>query len=396
MLVIFIRLPPGSNPGAFILARFGLFAKLDLLPDGTCKIVLWFKGNDLHPGVAPTVHPSVRKEGLAQLAEQINSVKPVNRVVYVCYPSQDLCHRDVPMMDYDRTLNSSGPSNNFHWYSSQGSPALGSVEDCRTRLRWDSEMDWWNKAVMRREKPRFPPETTEVEELDEESGETILVSRTFPHPSFPFLEHGVLHYNPWDNQEFFAEMQAAWVRHHVRSDDYYLSMTKYQYRFGQAQAQQEYLENQSNGVVTITNMIQGLAIIVKPVQPNQASLSGSGAVPSSYPAVRTNDNRGKRKTSNDLTSEHRSKQPRADKEHLAESSQEASRAPSPSSHSMSAREGPLSSAGRRPFDPEGESEVEGKDDDEEDDDEEELEVPSYEVAMIVGHEVENGKTRYNV
>ncbi|KAJ8080883.1 hypothetical protein PM082_017718 [Marasmius tenuissimus] len=131
MLVIL----PGSDPGAFILTRFGLFAKLDLLPDGTCKIVLWFKGNDLHSGVAPTVHPSVRKEGLAQLAEQINSVKPVNRVVYVCYPSQDLCHRDVPMMDYDRTLNSSGPSNNFHWYSSQGSPALGSVEDCRTRLR---------------------------------------------------------------------------------------------------------------------------------------------------------------------------------------------------------------------------------------------------------------------
>ncbi|KAJ8091344.1 hypothetical protein PM082_015062 [Marasmius tenuissimus] len=126
-------------------------------------------------------------------------------------------------------------------------------------------------------------------------------------------------------------MRAAWVRHHICSDDYYLSMTKYQYHFGQAQAQQEYLKNQSDRVVTITNMIQGLAIIVKLVQPNQVSLSGSGAVPSSYPAVRTNDNRGKRKTSNNLTSEHWSKQPRA---------------------------------------------------------EEELEVPSYEVAMIVGHEVE--------
>ncbi|KAJ8080884.1 hypothetical protein PM082_017719 [Marasmius tenuissimus] len=101
---------------------------------------------------------------------------------------------------------------------------------------------------------------------------------------------------------------------------------KYQYRFGQAQAQQEYLENQSDGVVTITNMIQGLAII-----------------------------------------------PRADEEHLAESSQEASRAPSPSSHSTGAQERPLSSAGRRPFNPEEESEVEDEDDDKEDDDKEELE-----------------------
>ncbi|KAK1217136.1 hypothetical protein PQX77_020218 [Marasmius sp. AFHP31] len=83
MLVIFIRLSKGSDPGAFILAHFGLYAKLELLPDGMCKIILWFKGNDLHSGVAPTVHPSIRWAGLPQLAEEINAVDPINRVVYV-------------------------------------------------------------------------------------------------------------------------------------------------------------------------------------------------------------------------------------------------------------------------------------------------------------------------
>ncbi|KAK1222943.1 hypothetical protein PQX77_014220 [Marasmius sp. AFHP31] len=396
MLVIFIRLPKGSDPGAFILARFGLYAKLELLPDSTCKIILWFKGNDLHSGVAPTVHPSVRQAALAQLAEQINAVDRINRVVYVCYPSEDLCHRKVPMMNYPSTINFSGPSSNHHWYDSQGCPALGSVIDCRTRLRWDADMEWWNQAVMRGEKPQFPSQETFIEERDEESGEFNLVAHTFPRPSFPFLEHGVLEYNPYDHQEFFASWRAAWVRLRTRSEQYYLSMTKYQYRWGQEQARLDFEENKAEyGVVVMTNLLQ--CTFEAPVQQNNTSLP-STTLPS-YPAARVNPDRGKRKTSNDITSEHRSKQSRADKEQPDSS---ADRISHPLSPNAATPDIPRVLSIRRVFNPDGESELDDEESDEDEgtDDEQDmedvLEVPSYDLSMIVNHDETDGILHFKV
>ncbi|KAJ8080893.1 hypothetical protein PM082_017728 [Marasmius tenuissimus] len=88
MLVVMIKLPPGSDPGAFILACFSFYVKFKLMPNGCCIFFLFFKGSDLHLGVAPTVHPLVCEAALAELAEHINKAKPVNHVVYIYYPSQ--------------------------------------------------------------------------------------------------------------------------------------------------------------------------------------------------------------------------------------------------------------------------------------------------------------------
>ncbi|KAL0062889.1 hypothetical protein AAF712_010210 [Marasmius tenuissimus] len=375
MLVVMIKLPPGSDPGAFILARFGLYAKFKLMPDGRCIFFLFFKGNDLHSGVAPTVHPSVREAALAELAEHINKAKPVNRVVYVCYPSQDLCRREVPMMTYPKEFNSSGPTTNFHWYVSQGSPALGTKRDCDIRLRWDTAMDSWNKAILRGEKPSLPPTTVSLEEMNPH-GEKVYVEHFYPNPTFPFLEHGVLSRNPLDHPEFFGLWRGRWKYHEVILDRYYLSMTKYQYRFGQEQARVEYERNKADGAYVMTNLASSTVA---------GEMSTSGArnairvvLPSSYAAVRRGA-RPKRQISKDATPQLPSKQPRT-QEHLSTSS-------SPEVQLM---------------DTDSEASDEDMDVDEDEDEdtvvdmEDELTVPYYELGLIVDCKVEDNVRYYKV
>ncbi|KAL0563384.1 hypothetical protein V5O48_018684, partial [Marasmius crinis-equi] len=390
MLVILIKLPPGSDPGAFILARFGLYAKLKLLPDGTCIVFLWFKGNDLHSGVAPTVHPSIRRAALSELAAQINQTKPINRVVYVCYPSEDLCHRTVPMMSYPTSLNSTAPSTNFHWYSKQGSPALGSNRDSRIRLWWDEIMESWNHAVSFGEKPEFPSGRKVREELNGEGVKESVLDE-YPLPSFPLLDLGILCKNPYDDEDFFSLWRGLWKRHWDLSDKYYLSMTKFQYRFGQAQAKQEYEENRVDGVIVVSTLAK--CAIEDPARPS-SSLPPLNLA-SSYPALHRNQ--VKRKLSNPLISEHPAKQRRMDTSLSAQSGPDESCSPTatlfPSSSHVGSAPDTIDAAATTPprrryvHNSEGESEI-GDSEDEEDDMEEELTVPLTDISFIVDSKVE--------
>ncbi|KAL0568259.1 hypothetical protein V5O48_013731 [Marasmius crinis-equi] len=390
MLVILIRLPPGSDPGAFILARFGLYAKLKLMPDGRCMVFLWFKGNDLHSGVAPTVHPSVRRAALAELAEHVNKEDRVNRVVYVCYPSEDLCHRRVPMMRYPDSFNSAGPSSNFHWYITQGSPALGSKRDTAVRLWWDDAMEFWNHALARGEKPEFPP-CKKLKEGSDEHGEKTLIADEYPLPTFPFLEHGALQRNPHDNPDFFGLWRGLWKRHINLSERYYLSMTKFQYRFGQDQARLEYEENHANGAFVMANLAESAV-----ENSNQASLSSQVPNPlPSYPAHRPERQKRKDFPEPELVPDHPSKRLRTNTEPPSSRStpqvQQTSPETTPSPHVAATAIDDTATQARRMYDPEGESETE---ENEEDNLEEEMEIPLSDISFIVDSEREDDGTLY--
>ncbi|KAL0957307.1 hypothetical protein HGRIS_001117 [Hohenbuehelia grisea] len=48
------RLPPGSDPGTFLLGRPGLYMR----ERDVVAAVLFFEGNDIHTGFAPSVEES--------------------------------------------------------------------------------------------------------------------------------------------------------------------------------------------------------------------------------------------------------------------------------------------------------------------------------------------------
>lgn len=75
----------GSDPGAFLFGRWGLYVRAAVQPDGQVRLFIWFKGNDLHSGVAPKADPTERQEFLSTLAGKL---KTVNRIVFVCYPNE--------------------------------------------------------------------------------------------------------------------------------------------------------------------------------------------------------------------------------------------------------------------------------------------------------------------
>lgn len=92
---------PGSDPGAFCLARCGLYVR-----EADCWIVfLVFRGNDLHSGFAPTSPPIP----ISDINALGNAAGP-NRVVYVKYPSRVATTRAGSM--------SMSPPTNFWNYGS--------------------------------------------------------------------------------------------------------------------------------------------------------------------------------------------------------------------------------------------------------------------------------------
>ncbi|KAJ7173157.1 hypothetical protein C8R46DRAFT_1344751 [Mycena filopes] len=79
MVTMVLKLPEGSDPGAFCLARCGLYVR----EADTWIVFLVFRGNDLHSGFAPTTPPIP----MADVDTALAAAGP-NRVVYVSYPSR--------------------------------------------------------------------------------------------------------------------------------------------------------------------------------------------------------------------------------------------------------------------------------------------------------------------
>lgn len=73
-----------ADPGAFILGRSGLYVR----EGGVLRIILWFKGRDIHTGHAPSVNPTSWSKFISRIEGVFDRTDPTNRVMYVCYPSE--------------------------------------------------------------------------------------------------------------------------------------------------------------------------------------------------------------------------------------------------------------------------------------------------------------------
>ncbi|KAH7905382.1 hypothetical protein BJ138DRAFT_1118520 [Hygrophoropsis aurantiaca] len=102
MVTMLLRIPPGSDPGAFALGRFGLYIRsLD-----TLVVFLIFKGNDVHSGFAPRESVGTNRQytgfdskdqpkQLDAVVEAWNLAGPVNRIVYVSYIQSGAFKRNI-------------------------------------------------------------------------------------------------------------------------------------------------------------------------------------------------------------------------------------------------------------------------------------------------------------
>ncbi|KAJ7716201.1 hypothetical protein B0H16DRAFT_1614389 [Mycena metata] len=100
-VTMLLKLPKGSDPGAFCLARCGLYVReMD-----AWIVFLVFRGNDPHPGFSPTMPPILQSE-----VNDLLRAPGVIRVVYVNYPSRVATTRSGSM--------SMTPTTNFGNYGS--------------------------------------------------------------------------------------------------------------------------------------------------------------------------------------------------------------------------------------------------------------------------------------
>ncbi|KAJ8094923.1 hypothetical protein PM082_010139 [Marasmius tenuissimus] len=186
MLVIQLRLPP------------------EVGPLGRVQIILFFKGNDLHTGIVPTVDESHWTEFLRKLAGKVNQV---NRVVYVCYPTKVLTHHTVPMAKlstHGLSPITSKESTGLN-YASHGVPALGDESSKNLRLYADLCMTNWNDTLQLGDPTLFPMPM----------GPTPPPSQTpqlLPYPTFK-PDPNTFSYVPMDpicHASYFAEQNSEW------------------------------------------------------------------------------------------------------------------------------------------------------------------------------------------
>ncbi|THU79966.1 hypothetical protein K435DRAFT_874867 [Dendrothele bispora CBS 962.96] len=150
LLVVFLRIPPGSAAGDFLLARPGLYARAYPDKQGHVVFFLLFKGNDLHTGTAPTTDDDAWKTYIAELEELYKYVGDENRVVYVLYPSHAAFHRDAGIAvsaktGYDNADGSSSVKTP-HTFADDGFPILGGYDDWKCRLAREHYIHQYNSA----------------------------------------------------------------------------------------------------------------------------------------------------------------------------------------------------------------------------------------------------------
>ncbi|KAJ7231690.1 hypothetical protein B0H12DRAFT_1239877 [Mycena haematopus] len=83
MAIMILKLPPGSDPGPFMLGRFGLYIR----ETNVLIIYLVFRGNDLHSGYHPAYLPSSHKAWIDKEAiiSAYDLCAPEQRIVLVPY-----------------------------------------------------------------------------------------------------------------------------------------------------------------------------------------------------------------------------------------------------------------------------------------------------------------------
>ncbi|KAF4563968.1 hypothetical protein EYR36_003217, partial [Pleurotus pulmonarius] len=138
MAVILLRIPEGSDPGAFLLGRAGLYIR-----EGNILIlILFFKGNDPHTGFPPT-------SCLDRVADFYDTADSTNRVVYVCYPSQAGVDRFANMAMTPATRFGNSNATLAHkvlqrTFATHGEHILGGIDCFANRMGIEAFKTFWN------------------------------------------------------------------------------------------------------------------------------------------------------------------------------------------------------------------------------------------------------------
>ncbi|KAK7039109.1 hypothetical protein VNI00_010293 [Paramarasmius palmivorus] len=225
LLVIFMRLPKGSDMGAFLLARAGLYARVEVNQSGEVRLFLLFKGNDLHCGTSPSVNEQARNDFLKEFFERYQKVDKVNRLAFVMYPNYEAIERTSPIVAAPPTglgndlLLAEGHGQRLHNFVDDGIPALGSRQSWLTRLCYEQFYRMHNTMFSM---GYTTPFVTGIRTLDGDE------THVMPPP-----------FNPVSHNSWVAFMRAHYKTHHKNSWEYYIAMTKSDFRRGQKQARKD-------------------------------------------------------------------------------------------------------------------------------------------------------------
>ncbi|KAJ7223485.1 hypothetical protein GGX14DRAFT_558060 [Mycena pura] len=259
LFILIMRLPPGSDPGPFLFARFGLYCRAVVNANGEVRLFLFFKGNDLHTGWSPQADPAERQAFLREIADKFNDSNPANRVGYVAYPTEGHTHRRVPLaITRTHGLEQSNP-NLYQYYgdSTSGIPIFGDEHSWRTRLFWESLMCTWNKSVASGQPPEVLS-TISVHLVRDETSQLFVEQQVhYPLPSFPSGSNA-LALNPAVHEKDFRFLRFLWKRHDDLSRRYLLRMSKADFRAGQTKALGVLMEQEQGA--TLSDALRTLQI----------------------------------------------------------------------------------------------------------------------------------------
>jgi hypothetical protein len=132
-------LSTGCDPGAFLLARPGLYIR-EL---GILVLFIIFKGTDLHSGYGSTVDPTVEKlwrdKVMADVEVLWNEAGEENRAGFVSYPSHAAFHRSgtmaiTPSLTFGNSGNPRSGEDAYMNFSSNGKHIVGGAHAHYNRL----------------------------------------------------------------------------------------------------------------------------------------------------------------------------------------------------------------------------------------------------------------------
>ncbi|KAF9048078.1 hypothetical protein BDZ89DRAFT_1127035 [Hymenopellis radicata] len=216
LLILQFRLPAGSDIGAFLLARPGLYVRHEVTDSDQVRLFLVFKGNDLHSGTAPTVDDSVKQQFLDDLAALYNNAGDQNRCVFMAYPNRTSVDRSVPVaatgatgLGNDSVLKD-GQDATIHNYARDGRPSLGSTVSHMTRLLWEDHARSWNARV------QYAACQTEFETRVHLIDGSII---EIPPPPL----------HPVHNFQYIKFMRASYKHLHLDNEEYYMRVDKKSY-----------------------------------------------------------------------------------------------------------------------------------------------------------------------
>ncbi|CAK5267932.1 unnamed protein product [Mycena citricolor] len=135
--ILLLKIPPGSDPGPFMLGRTGLYVR----ETGVLVLFLIFRGNDLHSGFAPSYPTGAREAWISkeEVTALFNIAAPENRCFFVSYATEVTCSRTAglsvtPPVTF---MNLGAPvPHKLHArnYAQHGEHILGGLHAHRTRL----------------------------------------------------------------------------------------------------------------------------------------------------------------------------------------------------------------------------------------------------------------------